>query len=166
MNKDERKEFVDKLRNEGETYKQIAQKIGVTIERVRQIHLINKPKQWHDGLSTRTAYCLLNAGINSFDDLISAYKSGLISTKKIKNYGTKSHRELIKWMINAAKRKGIKIKIKPIDKNKKIIIDDKISELRSQLVRLNRMMDAKLFKLNINNIEKEIQKINDEIKRS
>ena len=166
MNKDERKEFVDKLRNEGETYKQIAQKIGVTIERVRQIHLINKPKQWHDGLSTRTAYCLLNAGINSFDDLISAYKSGLISTKKIKNYGIISHRELIKWMINTAKRKGIKIKIKPMDKNKKILIDDKISELRSQLVRLNRMMDAKLFKLNINNIEKEIQKINDEIKRS
>lgn len=166
MKDDEKRELVYKLRNEGKTYRQIGKIIGVSVERVRQIHLINNLLKWHDGLPTRTANCLLNAGINSFDDLISAYKSDLISTKKIKNYGTKSHRELIKWMINAAKRKGIKIKIKPIDKNKKIIIDDKISELRSQLVRLNRMMDAKLFKLNINNIEKEIQKINDEIKRS
>jgi len=53
---------------------------------------------WTYGLSVRAANSLNNFGITSREEAIEAIKSGRMSPGKMRNYGWKSHSELLRFL--------------------------------------------------------------------
>lgn len=53
---------------------------------------------WWEELSVRVVNCLYNAGLESREAVLEAYKSGRLRPKSPRNYGWKSHQEVARWL--------------------------------------------------------------------
>lgn len=102
----ERLERVKALREAGNTYKQIANELGVSVDRVRQLMArANRPPKKEDDhpLSVRTRNCLKEAGYGDLNKLevLRAFRRGDIQPTTMINYGLKSHLEVLEWLLES-----------------------------------------------------------------
>ena len=84
-------------------HKDIASKMGISVQRVMQIYkqvrrFSNYPK-WTDGLSLRTENCLAVAGIPNPQEALRRIRAGELKPKgNLKNYGHTCHKELCAFL--------------------------------------------------------------------
>ncbi len=100
----EREERVIGLKDNGATFNEIGEVIGVCGTRAREIYhrgLRRKSasKRWDEEFTVRLANCLCNMGINSLDELRKAYDSGKIhpfknKEGKMRNFGWLTYLEV------------------------------------------------------------------------
>ena len=98
----ERNEEICELRRQGMTYKDIGERYGITVSRVRQI--VNKKltrerralecEIYTLGLSYRVARCLALHGIYTADDL---YNADIENIKNFRGLGTMAIGEIENW---------------------------------------------------------------------
>ena len=106
----ERQQKVKKLRDSGMTYKQIAQDMGVSVERVRQLYLKSTRKDRMNNevyrfylsrsnvdirmnVSDRTINALMRMGVETFEQLKYLDDEEILRARQV---GTKAYNE-IKW---------------------------------------------------------------------
>lgn len=104
----ERYWVVYNARRNGATFKKAGSIIGVGVERARQMVFKverylkderSEPKVWWFGLSERAKNCLLNADMKSREDVRNAIANRKIRPLKFpRNYGKKTHLEVLKWL--------------------------------------------------------------------
>ncbi len=101
----ERQKLAYTLRKEGMKFKEIGERMCISVNRARQLYsfaeyLLNREPHWDDGLSVRAANCMNNLNIHSREDALKAYQSGILRVGKRspRNYGWKSHKEVAKFL--------------------------------------------------------------------
>lgn len=109
-----RSQEVLRLRAEGLYFREIADRIGVSIGRVSQIYrsavrrVVNGP-DWHDGLGTRLVNISKLLNIRSRSDLESAYNDGRLNPRVTRGYSWGSHVAVAKWLgLPEPKKPGVK----------------------------------------------------------
>lgn len=95
-----------RLREEGLTFKQIGEQLGVGAQRARQIWAreiwrLTREPHWMDDLSIRAANILNNLNLKSRKEVLEAYNSGRLNPSSkcgVRNYGWGTHKEIAAWL--------------------------------------------------------------------
>lgn len=99
----ERRDLAYRLRSQGLKFKEIGQQMGVSADRARVLYCSAKLREensenWLYDLGVRATWVLLDCGINSRTEALSAYRSGRLKPGAVRNYGWASHKEVAKWL--------------------------------------------------------------------
>jgi len=94
------------LRNHKLTFSAIGKRLGCSVTRVRQMHRrflrrISDEKHWTNGLSAHAANCLCIFNFSSRAEVLASLISadGLHPARdRYRNYGWKTHREVVSWL--------------------------------------------------------------------
>ena len=110
MTPQQRRDRAFALRRQGKTFKEIGESLGVCDVRAREIYgrareVLLGPGHWTDALGVRTQNVLLNAGLNTVNEVKEAISSGKLRPHqggaremRALNYGKKSHEELVEFL--------------------------------------------------------------------
>jgi len=93
------------LRRDGRSFNEIGSIFGCSAQRARQLYhravreRDHNARQWWYGLSFRAKKCLMNSGVDSREGARTAIsETRLVPNKHPRNYGFKTHIEVLKWL--------------------------------------------------------------------
>lgn len=110
MTPQQRRDLAFALRRQGKTFREIGKALGVCDVRAREIYarqreILIVPGHWTDELSVRIQNVLLNAGLNTMDEVENAIRTKRLNPNRnvpaefrTRNYGKKSHEELVEFL--------------------------------------------------------------------